>query len=74
MPEVRIEYGAGRVSAAGARIMRQLVRGVGLDDDDLAAGTALDPRLGEADLIGSPVAQTLPGTQTPEQTADRVAS
>jgi hypothetical protein len=43
--------------------------GVDQDDDGLAAGAAPDPRPGEADLIGRPVARTLPWAQTPEQIA-----
>lgn len=37
--------------------------GVGQDDDGLTGVTAPDPRLGEADLVGRPVAQSLPRSQ-----------
>jgi hypothetical protein len=41
------------------------------DDNGLTAGTAPDPRPGEADLIGRPVAQPLPRAKPPEQIAGR---
>ncbi|MEU2441766.1 hypothetical protein ABZ595_37135 [Streptomyces rubradiris] len=44
---------------------------MGQDDDGLAASAAPDPRPGEADLIGRPVAQPLPRAQPPEQIAGR---
>lgn len=63
------------VPVAGARIMRQLVHGAvtawDQDDDGLAAEAAAEPRPGEADLIGCPVAQALPRAQPPQQIAGR---
>ncbi len=42
---------------------------MGQADDGLAGGAAPDPRPGEADLIGRPIAQSLP--RSPEQIAGR---